>query len=222
MYLRQGFDEERRQTRWSENQHPPTLLYTVLGNHDDVRKAVSSDFKDKGDVIYLLGETHQELGASELSFMLRDETNGGIGNTVPQIDTTRNLGMYRALTGAMDQGLVRSAHDCSDGGLAVAVAECCFGCDGATTINLDGLAGGELDQWGILFGESLGRILVSVRPENSAAFETAMTGHTITQIGTVDDKKTLQFTMGGETILKAKLSSLLESWKGTLYMGGGA
>ena len=201
---------------------PPTLLYTVLGNHDDVRKAVSSDFKDKGDVIYLLGETHQELGASELSFMLRDETNGGIGNTVPQIDTTRNLGMYRALTGAMDQGLVRSAHDCSDGGLAVAVAECCFGCDGATTINLDGLAGGELDQWGILFGESLGRILVSVRPENSAAFETAMTGHTITQIGTVDDKKTLQFTMGGETILKAKLSSLLESWKGTLYMGGGA
>ncbi len=200
---------------------PPTLLYTVLGNHQDVRKAVSSDFKDKGDVIYLVGETHQELGASELNFMLSEETGGGIGNDVPQIDTTRNLAMYRALTAAMDQGLVRSAHDCSDGGLAVAVAECCFGCDGATTINLDTLMNGEVDEWGALFGESLGRILVTVKPNNVAEFEAAMSGHSISNIGTVDSKKTLQFTIGDKTILKANLSKLLESWKSTLNMGGG-
>jgi phosphoribosylformylglycinamidine synthase len=200
---------------------PPTLLYTVLGNHHDVRKAVSSDFKDKGDAIYLLGETHQELGASELNFMLSEETGGGIGNDVPQIDTNRNLTMYRALTAAMGQGLVRSAHDCSDGGLAVAVAECCFGCDGATTINLDTLMIDGVDAWGALFGESLGRILVTVKPNNTAEFEAAMTGHCISNIGTVDSKKTLQFTAGGETILKANLSKLLESWKDTLNMGGG-
>ena len=200
---------------------PPTLLYTVLGNHQDVRKAVSSDFKDKGDAIYLLGETHQELGASELSFMLREETGGGIGNDVPQIDTGRNLRMYRALTAAMDQSLVRSAHDCSDGGLAVAIAECCFGCDGATTIDLDTLVHDNLDEWGVLFGESLGRILVSVRSDDAVAFETAMDGNTIARIGTVGDKKTLQFTMGGKTILKANLASLLDAWKGTLNMGGG-
>jgi len=200
---------------------PPTLLYTVLGNHNDVRKAVSSDFKDKGDVIYLVGETHQELGASELNFMLSEETNGGIGNDVPQIDTTRNLAMYRALTAAMDQGLVRSAHDCSDGGLSVAVAECCFGCDGATTINLDPLLNDGVDAWGALFGESLGRILVTVKPNNVAEFEGAMSGHSLSNIGTVDSKKTLQFTIGGKTILKANLSKLLESWKGTLDMGGG-
>ena len=192
---------------------PPTLHYTVLGNHQDVRKAVSSDFKDKGDVIYLVGETHQELGASELNFMLSEETSGGLGNDVPQIDTTRNLAMYRALTAAMDQGLVRSAHDCSDGGLAVAVAECCFGCDGATTINLDTLVNGEVDEWGALFGESLGRILVTVKPNNIAEFEAAMSGHSMSNIGTVDSKKTLQFTIGDKTILKANLSKLLESWK---------
>ena len=200
---------------------PPTLLYTVLGDHQDVRKAVSSDFKDKGDVIYLLGETHQELGASELSYMLAEETGGGIGNDVPQIDTTRNLTLYRALTAAMRKELVRSAHDCSDGGLATAVAECCFGCDGATTINIDSLVTKDTDVWAVLFGESLGRILVSVKPENAAEFEAAMVGNAITNIGTVDNKKTLQFKHNEKSILKAPLSELLDSWKDTLNMGGG-
>ena len=198
---------------------PPTLLYTVLGDHQDVRKAVSSDFKDKGDIIYLLGETHQELGASELSFMLSEENGGGIGNNVPQIDTSRNLAMYKRLTAAMGSGLVRSAHDCSDGGLAVAVAECCFGCDGATTINLDALD--DVDVWAALFGESLGRIVVTVKSGDTDAFESAMAGSAFANIGAVDNKKTLQFTKDGEPILKANLSSLLDTWKGTLHMGGG-
>ena len=200
---------------------PPTLLYTVLGDHQDVRKAVSSDFKDKGDVIYLLGETHQELGASELSFMLAEETGGGIGNDVPQIDTTRNLTLYRALTAAMSKELVRSAHDCSDGGLATAVAECCFGCDGATTINLDALVDKDTDVWAALFGESLGRILVTVKPEHATEFEAIMEGNAIANIGIVDNKKTLQFTHSETTVLKTPLSQLLASWKGTLDMGGG-
>ena len=198
---------------------PPTLLYTVLGDHQDVRKAVSSDFKDKGDTIYLLGETHQELGASELTFMLSEETGGGIGNDVPQIDTTRNLALYRALTETMSNGLVRSAHDCSDGGLAVAIAECCFGCDGGTTINLDGID--NVDTWAALFGESLGRIVVTVQQDDVPNFEKAMAGHCVVNIGQVGNKKTLEFTKGGDAVLTAKLSDLLKSWKETLHMGGG-
>ncbi|MDP6906072.1 MAG: phosphoribosylformylglycinamidine synthase subunit PurL [Candidatus Thalassarchaeaceae archaeon] len=199
---------------------PPTLLYTILGDHQDVRKAVSSDFKEKGDIIYLLGETHQELGASELSFLLSEENDGGIGNSVPQIDTTRNLAMYRSLTSAMKSGLVRSAHDCSDGGLAVAIAECCFGCDGGTTINLDGLISTSVDVWGALFGESLGRIVVSVTPENVSKFESILNKHSFTKLGEVGDKKNLQFTVNNKPILKAKLSHLLDTWKNTLNMGG--
>ena len=197
---------------------PPTLLDTVLGDHQDVRKAVSSDFKDEGDTIYLLGETHQELGASELSYMLSEETGGGIGNDVPQIDTTRNLALYRALTSAMDEGLVRSAHDCSDGGLAAAIAECCFGCDGGTTINLDGI--GDVDNWAALFGESLGRIVVTISPENAQRFGTIMANHCVVKLGQVNNKDTLEFTRDGNTILTTKLGNLLDSWKGTLYMGG--
>ena len=199
---------------------PPTLLYSLLGDHKDVRNAVSSDFKAKGDHIYLLGETHQELGASELAFMLREQTSGGIGNDVPQINPQRNLAMYRSLTSAMEDGLVRSAHDCSDGGLAVAVAECCFGCDGATNISLDGL--GDVDVWGALFGESLGRILVTTTPENQAAFEAAMKDHKCTHIGNVGSAKTLQFSLDNEVVCKANLNKLLTSWKSTLNMGGEA
>ena len=147
---------------------PPTLLYTIIGDHQDVRKAVSSDFKDSGDTIYLLGETHQELGASELSYMLAEETGGSIGNDVPKIDTTRNLALYRALTKAMDQGLIRSAHDCSDGGLASAIAECCFGCDGGTTINLDGIH--DVDHLAALYGESLVLLVVTVSPSNDQQY----------------------------------------------------
>tara|TARA_B100001179_G_scaffold54593_1_gene37278 strand:- start:236 stop:490 length:255 start_codon:yes stop_codon:yes gene_type:complete len=84
------------------------------------------------------------------------------------------------------------------------------------------LANDNVDAWGVLFGESLGRILVTVRSDDAPAFETAMAGNSIARIGTVGDKKTLQFTMGGETILKAKLATLLDAWKGTLNMGGGA
>ena len=121
----------------------------------------------------------------------------------------------------MDKGLVRSAHDCSDGGLAVSVAECCFGCDGATTINLDAIVDDNTDVWAALFGESLGRIVVSVKPENAVEFESVMQGHAVANIGVVGDKKNLQFDHNGNSVLTTSLSDLLGAWKGTLNMGGG-
>ena len=131
------------------------MLFSLIGNHKDVRKAVSSDFKTIGDIIYLVGETHQELGASELAFMFRDETNGtsGIGGQVPQIDTSRNLALYRSLTNSMSKELVSSAHDCSDAGLAAAVAECCFGCDSGASLRPFKVYfhhSENLDAWGAL------------------------------------------------------------------------
>ena len=200
---------------------PPTILFSLVGNHPDVRKAVSSDFKAPGDAIYLLGETHQELGASELSFMLSDEGSGGIGGAVPQIDTGRNLAMYRALTTAMRQSLVRSAHDCSDGGLAPALTECCFGSDSGAEVDLDSLWEDcdTLDKWGALFGESLGRILVSVRQSDRTAFEETMAGHTCNHLGTVSTGDTITFSKGEHTLLTASMGALRDAWKGALDGG---
>ena len=203
---------------------PPTLLFSLIGNHKDVRKAVSSDFKEVGDMIYLVGETHQELGASELAFMFRDETNGtsGIGGQVPQIDTSRNLSLYRSLTNSMSKELVSSAHDCSDAGLAAAVAECCFGCDSGASLDLSKLFSSSvnLDAWGALFGESLGRILVSVSPENAQQFEESMKGHECNLLGTVNSDDNITFSKGNQKILSASMSELRDSWKGTLNGGG--
>jgi len=203
---------------------PPTLLFSLIGNHKDVRKAVSSDFKEVGDMIYLVGETYQELGASELAFMFRDETNGvsGIGGEVPQIDTTRNLSLYRSLTTSMSKGLVASAHDCSDAGLAAAVAECCFGCDSGASIDISKIFSSDanLDIWGALFGESLGRILVSVNPKNSEAFEESMKGHECNLLGAVNSDDPITFTNINEVVLSSSMSELRNSWKGTLNGGG--
>ena len=200
---------------------PPTILFSLVGNHPDVRKAVSSDFKAPGDAIYLLGETHQELGASELAFMLSDDGSGGIGGDVPQIDTVRNLAMYRALTTAMRQSLVRSAHDCSDGGLAPALAECCFGADSGAEVDVTPLWGDcdALDKWGALFGESLGRILVSVRESDRTAFEEAMAGHACHHLGTVSTGDNISFFKGEQILLTASMGDLRDAWKGALDGG---
>ena len=202
---------------------PPTLLFSLIGNHSDVRKAVSSDFKQVGDMIYLVGETHQELGASELAFMLRDESNGesGIGGRVPQIDTSRNLSLYHSLTKAMSNELVSSAHDCSDAGLAAAVAECCFGCDSGVDLDISDIfhADINLNGWGALFGESLGRILVSVKPENSKSFEASMEGHECNYLGEVNSVDEITIVDQDIPILIASMSELRDAWKNTLNGG---
>ena len=202
---------------------PPTLLFSLIGNHSDVRKAVSSDFKQVGDMIYLVGETHQELGASELAFMLRDESNGesGIGGRVPQIDTSRNLSLYHSLTKAMSNELVSSAHDCSDAGLAAAVAECCFGCDSGVDLDISDIfhADINLNGWGALFGESLGRILVSVKPENSKSFEASMEGHECNYLGEVNSVDEITIVDQDIPILIASMSELRAAWKNTLNGG---
>ena len=202
---------------------PPTLLFSLIGNHSDVRKAVSSDFKQVGDMIYLVGETHQELGASELAFMLRDESNGesGIGGRVPQIDTSRNLSLYHSLTKAMSNELVSSAHDCSDAGLAAAVAECCFGCDSGVDLDISDIfhADINLNGWGALFGESLGRILVSVKPENSKSFEASMEGHECNYLGEVNSVDKITIVDQDIPILIASMSELRDAWKNTLNGG---
>ena len=201
---------------------PPTLLFSLLGNHEDVRKAVSSDFKTPGDAVFLVGETHQELGASELAFMLREEGSGGIGGTVPEIDPERNMAAYRALTSSMKRGLVSSAHDCSDGGLAVTLAECCFGSDSGATIDVSPLWSdcSHLDNWGALFGESLGRILVSVKSTDKEDFEESMQGVCCHYLGEVSEGDSISVSRDGDAILLASMSEMRESWKGTLHGGG--
>ena len=200
---------------------PPTLLFSLFGDHPDVRKSATSDFKFSGDKIYLVGSSKQELGASELAYMMVESGRAaGIGGQVPQLPhPEQNLVTYRALSTSIRAGWVRTAHDCSEGGLAVALAEMCIGGRIGATVDIDG--SGEADVWGRLWGESLGRFVVAVSPQHEASFLAAMKGHPTTVLGQVVDDDVLTITDGDDALISMDVGTMATVWKGTLDLTGG-
>ncbi|MCK4439783.1 phosphoribosylformylglycinamidine synthase subunit PurL, partial [Candidatus Bathyarchaeota archaeon] len=99
----------------------PTLLITALGIVPDIRSAVSMDVKAPKNIIYIVGQTFKELGGSEYY-----KLKGFLGNTVPKVRPNRAIKTFKAITEAIDLGLVKACHDLSEGGLAVAAAEIAF------------------------------------------------------------------------------------------------
>lgn len=199
---------------------PPTLLFSLFGDHPDVRFTATSDFKEAGDRIYLVGTSHDELGASELAFMLTESGEAaGIGGQVPLLPhPEQNLAMYRQLATAIQRGAVRTAHDCSEGGLAVAVAEMCIGGRLGANVDLDGTGAGDV--WGRLWGESLGRFIVAVSPEHETTFRELMRGHRITVLGEVLDNGALHVTDGEDDVLHVEVDAMVDAWQATLALGG--
>ncbi len=195
---------------------PPTLLFSVIGKIDDARKAVTMDVKRPGDIVYLLGCTANELGASEYYTM-----KGFIGSNVPLVDPGTAYARYQAYNRAVVNGLVASCHDLSDGGLAVAVAESAFAGGFGIAIDLSrvpwkGAAEGWTDM-ALLFSESASRLLVTVRPEHADAFDAAMGDDGCAPIGVVTEQPLLSIeAIEGNTIVKAGLAELKEAWQRTL------
>ncbi len=200
---------------------PPTLLFSVFGDHPDVRNTATSDFKYAGDRIYLIGKSYNELGASEVSFMLKENAVcEGIGGAVPSLERPEELfKSYSALSTAINSGLIKTAHDCSEGGLGVAIAEMCIGGRIGANIDLDGT--GDESLWARLWGESLGRIIIAVSPENEHKFLEIMSGNITTYLGVVTESKLLSISDGYEEIISTDVQQLVNSWQGTLDMTGG-
>ncbi len=192
---------------------PPTLLFSVIGRIDDVRKAVSMDAKRPGDLVYVLGMTYDELGASEYFLEM-----GFIGNKVPKVNAEAAKRLYDDLHAAMMQGLVASCHDCSDGGLGVALAETAFAGGFGMEIDLKQVPyeGIERDDY-VLFSESPSRFVVTVHPEDKKKFEKIMKGHILACIGQViEGKEFIVKGLKGETIISTDILTLKEAWQRTL------
>ena len=199
---------------------PPTMLFSLFGNQPDVRKTATSNFKRHGERIYLVGTTYEELGASEVAFHLSERGDAtGIGGQVPRLeDPVRQLEVYRKLSSSIQNGLIRTAHDCSEGGLAVALAEMCIGGRCGAIIDIDGI--GSCDVFSRLWSESLGRIIVSVEAEHELAFVEMMEGADIHLIGMVTESPNLIVEDGYDTVLNSDVDDLTHSWKGSLDMTG--
>ncbi len=192
---------------------PPTILYSVIGAIKDVRKSVTMDAKKQGDLVYAIGETREELGGSEWFAM-----KNFIGNHVPHVNAAKALKIYRALYKAMQMGAIASCHDCSDGGLAVALAETAMaGMLGMKIdLNLVPYRGRKRNDY-ILFSESASRFIVTIRPGNKQKFEKIMAGNIIGEIGVVTEEAELRITgIQGEMLISEKLVSLKDAWQKTL------
>ena len=191
---------------------PPTVLFSVIGKIDDVRKAVSMDVKRPGDLVYLLGITRDECGGSEYYRM-----HGELGSNVPKVDGDYALDLYKTLNAAQRDGLVRSCHDLSDGGLGVALAEKAFAGGYGICADLDRVVtAGELRGDKLLFSESQSRLLVTVRPEHRSRFEALFAGRDAACIGTVSDAPRLVVKRRGETLIDAAIHTLKEAWQAPL------
>jgi phosphoribosylformylglycinamidine synthase subunit PurSL len=189
---------------------PPTVLFSVLGVIDDVTRVVTMDAKRPGDVVYVLGATHHELGGSEYYALL-----GHLGNSLPRVDAAVARRLYEGLSGAIAQGLVASCHDCSDGGLGVALAETAFA--GGLGMDIDlRLVPGASD-WRddiTLFSETQSRFVVTVQTEQVAAFETILQGLPWAAVGHVTETPALRVIGGsGALIIDAGIDRLKAAWQ---------
>ena len=188
---------------------PPTVLFTASAVMEDVSKCVSMDAKSDGDVVYLLGETRDEMGGSEYLAL-----KGQLGANVPTVDSVSARARYEALHGVMMQGLVRSCHDCSDGGLGAALAETAGA--GRLGMNLDIAPLGLDNPLIALFSESQSRFVVTVSPEQTEAFETFMGATGCIRLGVVTEAKEFIVRDGDAALIHAEIEDLNTAWKATL------
>lgn len=189
---------------------PPTLLFSTIGKIDDVRQAVTMPFKCAGDVIFVVGLTRNELGATEFHRLRAREAGSpdNVGGTVPGLDVELAKRLYAAMNEAQSRGLVRSCHTPTLGGLAVAFSLAALGGELGARIELQQVPqkGAELD--GLLFGESNSRFVVTCAPEQAAEFEKLFDGLPCGRVGEVVEGEELVITMNGQPTVKAKLGKL--------------
>jgi len=189
---------------------PPTLLYSVIGKISDVRKTVTMDAKRPQDLVYVIGETFEELGGSEWF-----AEQGAIGNQVPKVDGKTALKKYRRLQKAIEEGLVASCHDCSDGGLGIALAETAFAGGLGMHVDLrDVPYRGKKRNDYILFSETASRFVVTVHPENAARFAKQLAHAVFAEIGFISADGLFEVTgLNGKVIVKEKIKKLKASWQ---------
>jgi phosphoribosylformylglycinamidine synthase len=190
---------------------PGTILISALGIMEDVGKSVTMDLKKPGNLIYAVGKTYDEWGGSVYL-----ATRGFIGSNVPVVRVMDAIKIYQAMNRAITKNLVASAHDCSEGGLGVALAEMAFaGGYGATLIMKSIPYAGQTQRDDmLLFSESNSRFLVEVSAENKVPFERAMQGVVCKVIGQVLDNPYLFYYGQKENLcLRADINELKDIWK---------
>lgn len=184
----------------------PTPTVGMVGLITDVDHITTQNFKHEGDAIILLGETFAELGGSEYQKL----ATGAISGRPPQIDLAKEAAVQKATLAAIRKGLVKSAHDLSEGGLGVALAESCFGEGFGAQVSVES----ELRPDVLLFSESQSRILLSASKDHVEALLALAVEHGVPakQIGTTGGEK-LVISVNGTEAVNASIQEVKAAWK---------
>lgn len=187
---------------------PPTVCISAFAPLTNVDRTISVDFKGVGNAIYIIGQTKPELGGSAY-YALKKK----IGNSVPTYDATESLKKYKKIYRAIQKKYIISAHDCSEGGIAVAITEMCFGSFGARVdiAKIPQVDGMRIDQ--LLFSESHGRLIVEVPKECITDFEKQMQSVRFARIGLVTRESSVHMLHKENKLIKRSVAVLKRVWK---------
>jgi phosphoribosylformylglycinamidine synthase len=183
----------------------------------DIRKAVTMDVKKSGDIVYVVGETFNELGGSEYYQLIGEKMKGTgyVGNNVPRVNVEKAKAIYRSMSDATERGLVHSIHTPTKGGLGIALTKSAFAGGYGLTVSLNkvpysGIKRNDV----ILFSESNSRFIVTVPINKKEEFESVMRGNTYAEVGVVTDEQRLKIRGLDEYyIINSDINRLKAMWK---------
>ena len=189
----------------------PTPVLGIVGVLEDARQTATRLFKSAGASVVLLGDHRGELGGSEYLATVHDTVAG----PAPQLDLAREQALQRLVIRAIREGLVESAHDCAEGGLAITLAECCFDTSLGVTADLPAVEGisGAFAVNATLFGESASRIVVSVRPDDRERLMALAVEHGVAAqlIGETGGHR-IALKVDGKMVLDAEAAAAERAW----------
>ena len=187
-----------------------TMQFSTTGVVNDIAKCVTMDLKSPGDSVYILGETKNELGASEYY-----ERFGYTGVNVPEVEAEKNAVIYKALSSAIDKDLIASSHGIYRGGLGVHLSMVSMGGKLGMDLDLSKVPMSEKIEREdtILFSESAGRFIVTVTEDKKEVFEKIFKGLACECIGSVTENETLNIKGFDKEIVSLNVNELLSAWK---------
>jgi phosphoribosylformylglycinamidine synthase subunit PurL len=195
----------------------PTPVIGVVGLLEHADHVVGRQFRESGDAIVLLGVDRGELGGSEYLKVVHNLVRG----VPPMLDLEAERALQTLLVRLADEGLARSAHDCSDGGLAVTVAECCFDTFGiGANISVDAPQTASLSATGVataLFSESASRVIVSVAPEElTRVLERAAAAKVPAKVIGQTGGNRLRIAVAGQIVIDQSVDEAERVWSNTI------
>lgn len=197
----------------------PTPVIGMVGLVDDVRRIVQPGFKSEGDFIALLGRTHDDLSISEYASVIGGQSlNQMIANgRVPELNLETEKAVQTACLRAAEAGLLHSAHDCADGGLAVALSESCFSYLNRPPLGAEIDLTGEYSIAARLFGETPSRIIISFDETARDGIEetVAVAGCAMTILGRVGSDR-LRIQSDGTDVVDLAISEMETTWRSAL------